>query len=162
VNVRAVCVHDVKDRDAVIRARHQPAVSRRGEDDPAVREPRRPHIMMPSAGSFVRIPFRVEIRELLQTASVEIYAVNDRVPVRRPFVAEQDRFAVIGERGIRVDAVSQCRRGRRVDHGPDAVFFRRVGRILKNVDPARAWFLHAAAPLVKRVVNVQSLVIVPG
>ena len=78
--------------------------------------------MVSSSGSFVRIPFRVKIRELFQPRSVQIYPVNDGVPVRRPFIAEQERFTIVGERGIRVDTVTQSRLSRRVDDGPNTVF----------------------------------------
>ena len=162
VNVGTVGVHDVKNRHAVVGARHQTTVSGGRKDDSPVRQPRRANVVMSAAGTLVRIPFGVEVGQLLQPCAVQIDFVNNRVPVGRSLVTKQNRFAVVRQSRIKVDAVAQRRVGRRVDKRSNPILLRRVSGVLENVNPAHARILHAAAPLIKRVVNVQALIVVPS
>ena len=166
VDVRAVRVHDVQDRDAGIKARDKPAVSGRSENDPSVRQPGRCKIMVSGIVPFIRIAVVIQIRQLRQTCPVHIDLIDDGVSVRRALVREKDRFCVVRQFRVRIVPVSQRRRRRGIDDRSDSVFFRRISGILKNIDAAGSRIFDrppasVLPPMIERVVNVRRLVIVP-
>ena len=144
---------NVQNRNPVVGAGNETAVPGGAKDDSSIGKIGWFYVVMSAAGTFVGIAVVIEIRDLPQIFSVDTDFVDGGIAVGSSFEAEEDFRCVPRQRGIEVESFAEGFGRVCVDDGADTVFFRRIGRGFEDVDSA------AGSPLIKRIVNVQSLIV---
>ncbi len=153
MHVRAIRVHDMRNRDARVVAGDQAAGPGCEKGYTSVRQISRGDIVLALLAAMIVSQTLRRVGQLSQAGSIDADFINTGIPRRLSFKAEEQRFGIPREIGVGVNALTERLRGSGIDNRTNHPFRPRRCRILQHIDSTAARW-----PFVIGVVDVNATV----